>query len=72
VEAALLARDGYTAPTTGIEGRRGLAALTAPGAELDAVTAGLGEKWRLEPPRIPTPVETPSSVRDLVRPPDTF
>jgi 2-methylcitrate dehydratase PrpD len=46
VEAALLARDGYTAPTTGIEGRRGLAALTAPGADLGAVIAGLGVEWR--------------------------
>jgi 2-methylcitrate dehydratase PrpD len=36
VEAALLAEAGFTAPEAPIEGRRGLAALTAPGAALPA------------------------------------
>lgn len=41
VEAALLAEAGFTAPAAPIEGRRGLAALTAPGADLGGIAAGL-------------------------------
>lgn len=37
VEAAYLARDGYTAGLTGIEGRRGFAALLAPTADITAL-----------------------------------
>ena len=45
VEAAYLARAGYTAGATAIEGRRGFAALLAPGASLDDVTDALGQAW---------------------------
>lgn len=51
VEAAYLARDGYTAGGTGIEGRRGFAALLAPGAALDAAIP--------EPPAAPGPGAEP-------------
>ncbi len=44
VEAALLARAGFTAPTNGLEGRRGLAELTAPGADLSGLVRGI-EQW---------------------------
>ena len=37
VEAALLAEAGFTAPEAPIEGRRGLTALTAPGADLTSI-----------------------------------
>lgn len=40
VEAAYLARDGYTAGLTGIEGRRGFAALLAPSADLGGLDLG--------------------------------
>ncbi len=46
VQAAYLARAGFTAAPTAIEGRRGLAALLAPGTALDGVTTGLGVIWR--------------------------
>jgi 2-methylcitrate dehydratase PrpD len=45
VEAAFLARGGFTASPAGVEGRRGFAALLAPGAQLDAVANGLGRAW---------------------------
>jgi 2-methylcitrate dehydratase PrpD len=45
VEAAFLALGGFTASPAGIEGRRGFAALLAPGAQLDAAANGLGQVW---------------------------
>ncbi|GAC1613403.1 MAG: hypothetical protein NVS9B1_21950 [Candidatus Dormibacteraceae bacterium] len=66
VEAALLARDGYTAPTNGIEGRRGLAALTATGAKLDSITTGLGSEWRLRVGAESSIPATNQSVRELL------
>jgi 2-methylcitrate dehydratase PrpD len=47
VEAARLAAAGFTGPTDGIEGRRGFAEATATGADPEAMTAGLGERWNL-------------------------
>ena len=48
IEAAELASAGFTAPVTGIEGSRGLAALQAPGAEVAPICAGLGHSWLLD------------------------
>lgn len=46
VEAALLTSAGLTSPEHGIEGRRGLLAVVAPGAEDGAVlTDELGDRW---------------------------
>lgn len=45
VEAAYLVRGGMSAPRTGLEGRRGLVALMAPGADLERVVDGLGRRW---------------------------
>lgn len=45
VQAALLARDGFTASPAGLEGRRGFAALLAPGTDLDGVFGDLGRRW---------------------------
>jgi 2-methylcitrate dehydratase PrpD len=45
-QAVRLALAGVTAPATAIEGRRGLVALLAPGADLAVVAADLGERWR--------------------------
>ncbi|NED95219.1 MmgE/PrpD family protein [Phytoactinopolyspora alkaliphila] len=47
VEAAQLASTGFTAPLTGLEGRRGLFAVLAPSADPDQVLNGLAEHWRL-------------------------
>lgn len=47
LEAALLAHRGFTSATSVIEGRRGLAAVAGDGADLDAMTAGLGSRWEL-------------------------
>lgn len=45
VEAAYLARDGFTGPAAPIEGRRGMAALMSTDADLDEIVAGLGSVW---------------------------
>lgn len=53
VEAAYLARAGYTAGLTGIEGRRGFAAILAPGADLTTIdldTAATGPAPDAQPP----------------------
>lgn len=48
VEAALLAEGGFTGPEGAIEGRRGLAALMAPSADLDEMVRDLGSVWETE------------------------
>ena len=48
VEAALLAAGGFTGPAGAIEGRRGLAALMAPGVDLDEVVRDLGSAWETD------------------------
>ena len=51
LEAALLARGGRTGPATAIEGRYGVMhAFSMPGVDVDGLTAGLGEQWRIRPP----------------------
>ena len=45
VEASALAAAGFTGPPTAIEGRRGLSALTAPGASMETLLDRLGEVW---------------------------
>jgi 2-methylcitrate dehydratase PrpD len=45
--AAFLAQHGLEAPETPIEGSRGLAALVSDGADVAALTAGLGTKFEL-------------------------
>jgi 2-methylcitrate dehydratase PrpD len=45
--AAFLARAGVAAPEAPLEGRRGLGALVAPGADFAAMTAGLGTTYEL-------------------------
>ncbi|MFF5260338.1 MmgE/PrpD family protein [Actinomadura viridis] len=44
-QAAALARAGMTAPATGLEGRRGLYALLAPGTDAAPAADGLGDRW---------------------------
>ncbi|MET0134016.1 MAG: MmgE/PrpD family protein [Kibdelosporangium sp.] len=44
--AVLLAEAGVTAPRTGLEGRRGLAALLAPSVDPAAAIEDLGRIWR--------------------------
>lgn len=45
VEAAYLARDGFTGPAAPIEGRRGMAALMSAAADLGEIVADLGSVW---------------------------
>lgn len=45
VQAAWLALGGFTAGLAGIEGRRGFAAVLAPGASLDGAAGKLGQTW---------------------------
>ncbi len=45
VEAVLLARAGFTGPREPLEGRRGFAALMAPGFDGAAAADGLGRTW---------------------------
>lgn len=47
VEASLLASNGLTGPTTGIEGRRGLAVVIAPHSDLSRAGDRLGGSWLL-------------------------
>jgi 2-methylcitrate dehydratase PrpD len=47
VEAALLAREGFTAPATALEGRRGFFALVLGGPPPGALLDGLGRTWSL-------------------------
>ncbi len=47
VEAALLAREGFTAPAATLEGRRGLFALVLRGPQPGALLEGLGRSWSL-------------------------
>lgn len=48
VEAALLARRGFTGPITGIEGRRGFAQAASPRPDYSAMLSGLGTMWHTE------------------------
>jgi 2-methylcitrate dehydratase PrpD len=45
--AAALARRGFTASATALEGPRGYFAAMTPRVEVDSVVAGLGERWEL-------------------------
>jgi 2-methylcitrate dehydratase PrpD len=47
VVAALLAKGGFTAATTILEGRRGVAEVMSTDRDLSRVTAGLGQKWEI-------------------------
>jgi 2-methylcitrate dehydratase PrpD len=49
IEAARMARRGFTAPATAIEGRRGLGHLQARDPVYPAIVAGLGELWLTAP-----------------------
>lgn len=48
IEAALLGGRGFTAPPEPLEGRRGLLALLAPGAEAPELLRDLGTVWHAE------------------------
>lgn len=48
VEAALLARHGFTGPVAPVEGRRGLVAVAGLDSDPDQIVAGLGERWEIE------------------------
>ena len=48
VEAALLARRGFTGPVEPIVGRRGFARAASPRVDPDEMLAGLGERWELQ------------------------
>jgi 2-methylcitrate dehydratase PrpD len=48
LEAALLAQAGFTGPAAPIAGRRGLAALLAPAADLPEALRDLGKAWEIE------------------------
>ncbi|HTJ25357.1 MAG TPA: MmgE/PrpD family protein [Candidatus Limnocylindria bacterium] len=50
LEAAVLARHGFTGGAASIEGRRGFAALMASGCNAAALLDGLGEEWRFADP----------------------
>lgn len=50
IEAARMAGRGFTAPATSIEGRRGLGHLLADGPSYPAITALLGDAWRIGQP----------------------
>lgn len=45
--AALLSRDGYSGPDRPLEGERGFLRVAADEPQLEAVCAGLGERWEL-------------------------
>ena len=47
IEAAQMAGRGFTAPSTSIEGRRGLGHLLAERPPYHAIIAGLGDAWRI-------------------------
>jgi len=47
VEAALLARDGYTGPANVIDGKEGMVHCLGPDWDLDKLTDGLGERWKI-------------------------
>ncbi|OEU85397.1 MmgE/PrpD family protein [Streptomyces abyssalis] len=47
-EAALLGERGFTAPGQPVEGRRGLLALLAPGADPQELVRDLGTRWHAE------------------------
>ena len=48
VLAALLAERGYTGPEHVIDGEEGMVQCLGPEWDLDVLTAGLGESWRIE------------------------
>ncbi|MBO0892460.1 MAG: MmgE/PrpD family protein [Acidothermales bacterium] len=48
VEAALLAKHGFTGPVAPIEGRRGLAAVAGGGFDPDQIVTRLGERWEID------------------------
>ncbi|HEY3600127.1 MAG TPA: MmgE/PrpD family protein [Paraburkholderia sp.] len=45
IEAALMAKHGFTSAPASIDGRRGFAALMAYRFDAQAITEGLGERW---------------------------
>jgi 2-methylcitrate dehydratase len=45
--AALLARDGYTGPEHVLDGKEGLTHCLGPAWDLETLTRGLGESWRI-------------------------
>jgi 2-methylcitrate dehydratase PrpD len=45
--AALLAREGFTSATQGIEGKRGFASVLATARDYTKITDGLGDTWEL-------------------------
>lgn len=63
VESAYLARTGYTAGPTGIEGRRGFAALLAPTADIAALDLD---------PSVPDAAGAPDATTDLARTAEDF
>lgn len=65
VEAALLARFGFTGAPAAIEGRRGLAALMTAAFDATAVTAGLGEEYVLHAVAGAAPI-LPDAIASLV------
>ena len=51
LESALLSEGGLTGPSTVLEGRFGyFNAFSLPGADLDQLVDGLGERWAVQPP----------------------
>jgi MmgE/PrpD N-terminal domain len=50
LEAAVLARHGFTGAPAAVEGRRGFVALMASGYDTAAMLDGLGEEWRFADP----------------------
>ncbi len=47
VEAALLARDGYTGPENVIDGKEGMVHCLGPDWDLEKLTGGLGERFKI-------------------------
>jgi 2-methylcitrate dehydratase PrpD len=52
VWAAMLAREGFTASDTALEGKQGYAAAFGSGGSLDDALAGLGRTWQVETSRV--------------------
>jgi 2-methylcitrate dehydratase PrpD len=66
VEAALLARAEFTAAPAALDGRRGLAALTAAGFDAHALIVGLGERFAISDFAVDTLPDVPARLRDAV------
>lgn len=58
-EAAVLCHAGFSGPPAGIEGRRGLFAVAAPGSQEAPVLDGLGERWITAAGPSPTVADDP-------------